>query len=119
MATALKSLLLILIVLSHTACVTTNGASGNASWYGGKYHGRKTASGETYNQYGMTAAHPSLPFGTRVKVTNIANGKSVVVRINDRGPFVYGREIDLSQAAARKIDMIRTGVADVELDVLE
>lgn len=119
MTLVLKSLLLILIAISHCACATTGGVSGNASWYGTKYHGRKTASGEVFNQNSLTAAHPSLPFGTKVKVTNTANGKSVVVRINDRGPFVYGREIDLSYAAAKKIDMIRSGVANVDLDVLD
>ena len=92
--------------------------SGQASWYGGKFHGRQTASGEIFNQNAFTAAHRYLPFGTRVKVTNINNGRSVIVRINDRGPFTKGRIIDLSAAAARSIGLIRTGVAPVQVSVL-
>ncbi len=92
---------------------------GLASWYGGKFHGRKTASGERFNKNAMTAAHRALPFGTKVKVTNLENGKSVVVRINDRGPWVNGRIIDLSEAAARKIDMISAGVVKVRVEVLK
>ena len=91
------------------------GSSGVASWYGGKFHGRKTASGETYNQNAMTAAHRTLPFGTRVRVTG-ANGKSVVVRINDRGPFVGGRVIDLSRAAASSLGI--NGLGRVKIAVL-
>ncbi|MGL4397146.1 MAG: septal ring lytic transglycosylase RlpA family protein, partial [Hyphomicrobium sp.] len=79
------------------------GQSGMASWYGGKFHGRKTANGERYNQWSMTAAHKTLPFGTRVRVTNARTGNSVVVRINDRGPFIKGRIIDLSKAAANQL----------------
>ncbi len=91
---------------------------GIASWYGGKFHGRRTANGETYNMYDLTAAHRWLPFGTLVRVTNLRNHKSVVVRINDRGPFVKNRIIDLSYAAARALDMIKTGTAPVELEKL-
>jgi len=91
------------------------GSSGIASWYGGKFHGRKTASGETYNQNALTAAHRTLPFGTRVRVTG-ANGKSVVVRINDRGPFVGGRVIDLSRAAANSLGI--NGLGRVKIAVL-
>ena len=87
---------------------------GTASYYADKYHGKKTASGERYNMHEMTAAHRTLPFGSKVRVTNLNNSKSVVVRVNDRGPFVKGRLIDLSLAAARKLDMIRSGVARVE-----
>jgi rare lipoprotein A len=90
--------------------------SGVASWYGGKFHGRKTASGETYNQNSLTAAHRSLPFGTKVRVTNTNNGDTVVVRINDRGPFVGGRVIDLSRAAASSIGI--NGLGHVKLTVL-
>lgn len=89
-----------------------------ASYYADKFHGRKTSSGETFDMYAMTAAHKTLPFGTMVKVTNLANGKSVVVRINDRGPFVAGREIDVSKAAARQLDMIGTGTARVSLQII-
>ena len=91
---------------------------GYASWYGGKFHGRRTASGEIFNTNSLTAAHKTLPFGTIVKVTNIANGKFTLVRINDRGPFVPGRIIDLSRAAAEEIGMIGSGVARVRLDIV-
>ena len=90
--------------------------SGIASWYGGYFHGRTTANGEKYNMWSLTAAHKTLPFGTRVKVTNTRNGDSVVVRINDRGPFIAGRVIDLSKAAANEIGM--GGLAPVKLTVL-
>ncbi len=92
--------------------------TGSASWYGGKFHGRKTANGERYNQNALTAAHKSLPFGTKVRVTNEANGKSVVVRINDRGPYSGKRVIDLSRAAANAVGMVQRGVAHVTMDVL-
>lgn len=94
------------------------GYDGMASWYGAGFHGNRTASGERYNQYDLTAAHRSLPFGTWVRVTNLNNGRSVVVRINDRGPFVGGRVIDLSAAAAQTIGMINSGVAPVSVEVL-
>lgn len=92
--------------------------SGQASWYGGYFHGRKTASGERYNQDALTAAHKTLKFGTRVRVTNLNNGRSVVVRINDRGPFVRGRIIDMSRRGAQAIGMTGSGVAPVRVDVL-
>src|SRR5258705_450534 len=79
---------------------------GVASWYGPGFHGRRTANGEIYDQYELTAAHPSLPLGSRVMVTSLANGRAVEVRINDRGPFVGGRVVDLSYAAARVIWMV-------------
>ena len=81
---------------------------GPGTWYGPKFHGRKTASGEKYNQNDLTAAHKTLPFGTLVEVTNPANNKTVVVRINDRGPFGYGAIIDLSRAAAKEINLLST-----------
>jgi rare lipoprotein A len=92
---------------------------GKASYYGREAHGKATASGEKFNMNALTAAHKTLPFDTRVRVTNRANKKSVVVRINDRGPFVAGRIIDLSYAAAKKIDMLAAGVADVEIVVIK
>ena len=92
---------------------------GEASWYGRKFHGRTTASGERYDMHELTAAHRSLPFGTVVQVVRADSGAAVVVRINDRGPFVDGRIIDLSYAAAVEIDMVRDGVAQVELYLLE
>lgn len=92
---------------------------GKASFYNDKYHGRKSASGEVFDQSKLTAAHRTLEFGTKVSVKNLKNGKSVIVRINDRGPFVDGRIIDLSKAAAQQIDMISDGVVDVEIEILE
>ena len=92
--------------------------SGTASWYGGKFHGRRTANGETYNQHALTAAHRYLPFGTEVVVTNQNNGRSVVVRINDRGPFSGGRIIDLSHQAASQIGMINSGTAKVTVEII-
>ncbi|WP_127142592.1 septal ring lytic transglycosylase RlpA family protein [Pelagibacterium montanilacus] len=100
----------------ETAVVQT--LSGVASWYGGKFHGRTTANGETYNMHAMTAAHKTLPFGTQVVVTNQNNGRSVVVRINDRGPYAGGRIIDLSREAANQIGMINAGTASVKVEVL-
>lgn len=90
---------------------------GLASYYSDYHQGRKTASGEPFDQAAMTAAHPSLAFGTRVRVTRIDTGRDVVVRINDRGPFVPGRIIDLSYAAAEKLDMLDSGVAQVRVSV--
>lgn len=92
--------------------------TGTASFYGARHHGKRTASGEPFNQHGLTAAHRSLPFGTRVKVTNLKNDRSVVVRINDRGPHTRGRLIDLSKAAAQQLDMIRSGTARVRVQSL-
>ena len=89
-----------------------------ASYYAEKYHGRKTANGEVFNMYAMTCAHKTLPFGTMLRVTNLSNGKSVDVRVNDRGPFVKGREIDLSKSAAQKLGMIKTGTARVRIEIL-
>jgi len=91
---------------------------GNASWYGPDFHGKLTSNGERYNMYGMTAAHKTLPMNTIVKVTNLRNGLSTVVRINDRGPFVATRIIDLSNKAAHQIHMIGKGTAPVKLEVL-
>jgi rare lipoprotein A len=89
---------------------------GVASWYGKRYHGQKTSSGETYDMYQMSAAHPTLPIPSYVRVTNVANGKSVVVRINDRGPFHSARIIDLSYVAAYKLGFVQSGQAQVEVE---
>jgi len=91
---------------------------GYASWYGEPYHGRRAANGEIYNMYDFTAAHRTLPFDTYLRVTNLENGKRAEVRINDRGPFVENRILDLSLAAARAIDMVGPGVARVRLEVI-
>jgi rare lipoprotein A len=93
--------------------------TGAASWYGYPYHGRPTASGEIFDMEKLTAAHRTLPFGVWVEVRNLSNGRTVAVRINDRGPFVDGRIIDLARAAAREIDMISAGVVQVRLLVIE
>lgn len=92
--------------------------SGPASWYGPKFHGRQTASGEPFDMHDLTAAHRTLPFGTRVRVTNDANGRSVIVRINDRGPFHGKRVIDLSRTAAKAIGLVSRGVGRVKIEVL-
>jgi rare lipoprotein A len=93
-------------------------AAGTASWYGPGFAGRKTASGERFKPSALTAAHRTLPFGTSVKVTNLANGRSVVVRINDRGPYCSGRLIDLSHAAAKKIGLLAAGTGEVKIVAL-
>lgn len=93
--------------------------SGQASFYGNEFHGRKTANGERFDQAKLTAAHRTLPFGTRLKVTNTENGKSVLVRVNDRGPFVKGRIIDLSSSAFKTIASINAGVAPVRIQVVD
>jgi rare lipoprotein A len=92
--------------------------TGLASWYGKKFHGRKTSSGETYDMYGLSAAHKTLPFNTLVKVRNLDNGREIDLRINDRGPFVRGRIIDLSYGAAKKLGIVGPGTARVELVAL-
>ena len=91
---------------------------GIASWYGGKFHGRTTASGEPFNMNAMTAAHRSLPFGTRVRVTNLENGRSVVLRINDRGPYAKRRIIDVSRHAAEHLGFLHDGLAKVRVEVI-
>ncbi len=92
---------------------------GEASWYGGYFHGRITTSGERYNMHKLTAAHRILPFGTLVRVTNMENDSSVIVIINDRGPWIPGRVIDLSYAAAKKIGMAKKGIVRVRLDIID
>jgi rare lipoprotein A len=123
-------LLFLFLLLLATGCATsrptvsrpTDAAAGFqvgiASFYADKYHGKPTASGELYNKNGLTAAHRSYPFGTRVRITNLQNERSVVVRVNDRGPFVSGRVIDVSLAAARELEMTRNGLARVQIDAL-
>ncbi|WP_394701368.1 septal ring lytic transglycosylase RlpA family protein [Marispirochaeta aestuarii] len=115
---ALLSLLIALYSLPGWSQDQLYRESGGASWYGPGFHGRITASGERFNTNDLTAAHKTLPFGTRVRVTNTANGKSVTVRINDRGPFVQGRIIDLSRAAAEQLGMLESGTAQVLVEEL-
>jgi rare lipoprotein A len=119
---AVKSAVTIAAALLLVSCAVVAFADpdmeGLASWYGGKFHGRMTSSGEIFNTNEMTAAHKTLPFGTMVKVTNLDNGKWAIVKINDRGPFVEGRIIDLSRAAAEQIGMLGQGVARVSLTIV-
>lgn len=91
--------------------------AGIASWYGPGYHGQRTANGQIYDMHGHTAAHPTLPFGTRVLVTNLANGRGVELTINDRGPFARGRIIDVSRHAAFELDFLRAGTARVRVQI--
>ncbi|MWV12098.1 septal ring lytic transglycosylase RlpA family protein [Pseudomonas sp. R-28-1W-6] len=122
----LRSLLLTSLILLLAGCASQGvvdpqgyRAEGQASWYGARHHGRKTASGERFDQNALTAAHRELPFGTRVQVTNLSNNKRVIVRINDRGPSSRKRLIDLSRQAAEQLDMLRAGVAPVRVEALE
>ena len=92
---------------------------GVASWYGEPFHGRATASGEIYDMYGMTAAHRTLPLGTHVRVTNLQNGRVIQLKVNDRGPFVRGRILDLSYGAAKRLDTVEAGTVRVEIEVLD
>ena len=111
----LKGFLLLLIICNlFGGCFYTT-KKGYASYYADFYEGRKTANGEVFKHNKITAAHKKLPFGTKVEVTNLKNNKSIVVRINDRGPFVKGRIIDLSKAAAKEIDMIGDGIVKVKI----
>lgn len=119
-------LLLSLLYADCSSCCCLGGGSGftqvqygEASYYAGEFHGRKTASGELYDMYKLTCAHKTLPFNTKVKVTNLSNKKTIIVRVNDRGPFVSGRIIDLSYAAAQKIDLVPLGVTKVRVEVLK
>jgi len=121
----------LLLALAAPGCATTPTAlpapapqppgttqSGPASWYGERYHGRRTASGERFDMHALTAAHPTLPFGTRLRVVNLRNGRRVEVRINDRGPTVPGRIIDLSYAAARALGAVQAGIVPVQVTIL-
>lgn len=120
-----RHLKLVLVLLLLASCMRirytepTEVQTGTASWYGEDFHGKTTSNKEVYNMYDLTAAHRTLPFDTYVIVTNLNNGKSVTVRINDRGPFVEGRIIDLSYAAANIIDAVESGVVPVKLEIIE
>ena len=120
------SLLLALLLVAGCAATQpqrrprgTQAEIGIASFYERAFHGRTTASGRTYDERELTAAHRTLPFGTRVRVTNVANGRSVVVTITDRGPFARGRIIDVSRRAARKLGFWRDGIAKVRVEVIQ
>jgi rare lipoprotein A len=103
------------LIISLVSCSHKIVESGKASYYADKFDGRRTSNGEIFKQRKKTAAHRTLPFGTKVTVTNLSNGRTVKVRINDRGPFVKGRMIDLSKKAAKKLDMVNAGVANVQI----
>jgi rare lipoprotein A len=121
-AVTMKNFLLILGISTFCVSVALGSAAVEASSTGyASYYktGKRTASGENYNPHGLTAAHRNLPFGTRLKVTNLGNGKSVVVRVNDRGPFIKRRLIDLSYGAAKAIDLTRSGIAKVSFIVID
>ena len=125
--------LMLLLVLACTACQEKDAKTvaapvkkeasfeqrGKASFYARTFHGKETASGETFNNNELVAAHKTLPLGTRVKVTNLENDRAVIVRINDRGPYIRGRIIDLSRAAARRVDMVEDGTTPVKVEKLE
>ena len=119
-----KTLYLLALIILLSSCArmkyfpSGNVQTGLASWYGPGFHGKTTSSKEIFNMYDLTAAHRTLPFGTHVMVTNLDNGKSAIVRINDRGPFIKGRIIDLSYAAANMLGMIGEGVVTVKIEVL-
>ncbi len=133
-----RSLFLIILcsgIITLTACGTSRQSSfyrpyagkgqrtykviGKASWYGRPFHGRRTASGERYNMNAMTAAHKKLPFGALLKVTNLTNDKSVIVKVNDRGPFIRGRILDLSREAAKRLAFLRAGTAKVRIEWID
>jgi len=109
-----QKLFYLLVILLLSSCGYTT-RKGLASYYADSYEGKTTANGEIYRQGKITAAHKTLPFGTKVEVTNLSNNKSVIVRINDRGPYIRGRIIDLTKAAAKEIDMVGAGVAKVKI----
>ncbi|KIQ34021.1 MULTISPECIES: septal ring lytic transglycosylase RlpA family protein [Pseudomonas syringae group] len=115
------SLLTLLAGCSSNSLIDPHGydETGRASYYGSQHHGNRTASGEPFNQNALTAAHRRLPFGTRVKVTNLNNDESVIVRINDRGPHTRGRLIDVSRKAAEQLGMLRSGTAPVRIQALD
>ncbi|WP_299706513.1 septal ring lytic transglycosylase RlpA family protein [uncultured Pontibacter sp.] len=123
----LLTLLLVAIVLGSSSCTTSKPTAGQrgyteegkASYYSNKLHGRKMANGQPYNRHRLTAAHRTLPFGTKVKVTNLQTNKTVKLKITDRGPFVKGRVIDLSEAAAKRLDYLDTGIVPVKVKVIK
>jgi rare lipoprotein A len=108
-------------MFAFVCCMQPAAASqrGVASFYASEHHGKRTASGEHFNKHAMTAAHRSAPFGSRLKVTNVRNGRSVIVRVNDRGPFVRGRVVDVSYGAARALGMVGSGTAPVSVARVE
>jgi rare lipoprotein A len=117
-AAALVLLSMVGIACAHRPVAPARTEDGYASYYGASFAGRRTASGERFDPRGFTAAHRDLPFGSKVRVTNLDNGRSVVVRVNDRGPYAAGRIVDLSWAAARELGMLQSGVVRVRVELL-
>ena len=115
--TLLVTLLFTTNVMAKTK-VNQHSTRGEASYYAGFHHGKKTASGERFNMHSLTAAHRTLPLGSKIKVTNLNNGKEVVVRVNDRGPYAKGRVLDVSLGAAKKLGMLKTGTAKISIQIL-
>lgn len=115
----INSISAIVICIILTSCSSGHDLRGKASWYGKDWHGRVTASGEIYDMNSMTAAHKTLPLGAKVLVRDLTTGKTVKVRINNRGPYVKGRIIDLSRGAAEKLGILDKGITDVEIVILE
>ena len=111
--------LIFCIFLIITLIDASNSIYGKASWYGSKFHGKLMASGKKYNMYDYIAAHKTLPLGTLIKVTNLKNNRCVYVKVMDRGPYVKGRVLDLSYLAAKKIGLIKSGVAKVKIDIVK
>ena len=111
--------IVLVIMVSATLGLGAQTYQGKASFYGPGFHGKKCANGQVFDMNKLTCAHKTLPFGTMLKVTNLKNGKSTIVEVTDRGPYIKGRIIDLSKAAAEEIDMINAGVANVEIEVMK
>ncbi|HOX14323.1 MAG TPA: septal ring lytic transglycosylase RlpA family protein, partial [Spirochaetales bacterium] len=112
------ALLILVLCLPAAPLSAAEAETGEASWYGPGFHGRRTANGEVFDKEAMTAAHRTLPFGTLVRVRNLDNGREAVLRINDRGPFARGRILDVSEAGARALGMVESGTARVLIEVL-
>ena len=115
----MKKLLILALFSILTLSAAAEAQTGKATFYSHKFHGRKTSNGERYHNDSLTCAHRQFPFGTKLKVTNKKNGKTVIVRVNDRGPFAKGRILDLSFAAAKQLDMVHSGVVDVVAEVVK
>ena len=115
-----KYIIMILLILPLNSCANNSTIQiGKGSWYGKKFQGKRTANGERFNMYAYTAAHRSLPFNTMVRVTNLKNNRSIIVRINDRGPYSRGRIIDLSYLGAKKLGYMKDGVGKLKIEILK
>jgi len=119
LAIACFMLVTLAIYISSAIYHQYNGWVIRASFYGEPFHGRRTSSGEVYDMNALTVAHRTLPMGTRLKVTNLKNGRSVIVRVNDRGPYIWGRDLDLSVAAAKRLKMVKDGITKVRIEIIK